>query len=83
MPFTLNRRKSDRVGGRDEGDRGEAASGEDVTELLKNSRNEGRLESLVSLVNDGDITLAKAASKMNLSVDDFCQTAERYGFVLL
>ena len=54
-----------------------------VTELLKKSRNEGRLESLVSLVNDGDITLAKAASKMNLSVDDFCQTAERYGFVLL
>ena len=83
VPFTLNRRKSDRVGSKEEGDRGEAANGEDVTELLKNSRNEGRLESLVSLVNDGDITLAKAASKMNLSVDDFCQTAERYGFVLL
>ena len=83
VPFTLNRRKSDRVSSKDGGERGEAGNGEDVTELIKNSRNEGRLESLVSLVNDGDITLAKAASKMNLSVEDFCQTAERYGFVLL
>ena len=83
VPFTMNRRRSDRVGSKEGNERSEDGMGQDVTELIKNSRNEGRLESLVSLVNDGDIPIEKAASKMNMSIEDFCQTVERYGFVLL
>ena len=83
VPFTMNRRRSDRVSSNEGNERGTDGTGQDVTELIKNSRNEGRLESLVSLVNDGDIPIEKAASKMNMSIEDFCQTVERYGFVLL
>ena len=83
VPFTMNRRRSDRVSSNEGNERGTDGTGQDVTELIQNSRNEGRLESLVSLVNDGDIPIEKAASKMNMSIEDFCQTVERYGFVLL
>ena len=36
-------------------------------------RAEGRLETLRSLVMDGDISLEKAADKANMSVEEFCK----------
>ena len=36
-------------------------------------RAEGHLETLRSLVMDGDISLEKAADKANLSVEEFCK----------
>ena len=39
-------------------------------------RAEGCLETLRSLVMDGEISLEKAASKAGISVEEFCKKAE-------
>ena len=39
-------------------------------------RAEGRLETLRSLVIDGDISLEKAADKADMSIEDFCKQVD-------
>ena len=41
-------------------------------------REEGRIEMLIQLVNDGDFTVEKAASKVNMTSEDFLKKKEEY-----
>ncbi|MCR5728682.1 MAG: hypothetical protein K6G24_14615 [Lachnospiraceae bacterium] len=63
-----------------------------IDDLIIDSKNEGliegeikgeikgRIETYVGLVNDGDYTFEKAASKNGLTVDEFIAKAESLGF---
>lgn len=43
---------------------------------------EGNMECYVSLINDGDITLARAAEKMKMTIAVFKKKAEEYGLTI-
>ena len=43
---------------------------------------EGKIDSLVSLVNDGDITLERAAEKLHMTIPAFKEKVKEYGFTL-
>ena len=40
---------------------------------------EGKIEAFVELINDGDMTIKKAADKMQISEKEFCTQAEALG----
>ena len=40
---------------------------------------EGKIEAFVELINDGDMTIKKAADKMKISEKEFCTQAEALG----
>ena len=46
-------------------------------------KTEGRIETLVDLINAGDMTLEKAASKMQITEKEFCKQAKSLGFNLV
>ncbi len=43
---------------------------------------QGKFDSMVSLVNNGDITLEIAAKKLQMSIPAFIKKAQEYGFKL-
>ena len=43
---------------------------------------EGKIDSLVSLVNDGDITLERAAEKLQMTIPAFKEKVKEYGLTL-
>ena len=51
-----------------------------ITDLIQDGKIEGKIETLVNLINDGDMTVEKAASKMQITEKEFCRQAESYGF---
>jgi predicted transposase YdaD len=61
-----------------------------ITDLIEDGREEGKtegkiegkIETLADLVNDGDMTVEKAASKMQITVEEFLDQAEALGFKL-
>ena len=57
-----------------------------ITDLIEDGREEGKIEgkieTLADLVNDGDMTVEKAASKMQITVEEFIEQAEALGFKL-
>ena len=53
-----------------------------VKKEINEARNEGVVQTLVSLIKDKLISLADAAKRMDLSEDDFKQTALKFGFQL-
>ena len=42
-----------------------------MDEMLKDSKDEGQLETCVQFVNDGDISLDRALEKLHMSFDEF------------
>ena len=61
-----------------------------ITDLIEDGREEGKtegkiegkIETLADLVKDGDMTVEKAASKMQITVEEFIEQAEALGFKL-
>ena len=43
----------------------------------------GMMQGIVSLVNDGDITLKRAAEKLQMSIPTFKKKVKEYGFTLM
>ncbi len=58
-----------------------------ITDLIQDGRDEGKIEgkieTFVNLINDGDMTVKKAAAKMQISEKEFCSQAKALGFELL
>ena len=55
---------------------------EGIIEGIIEGKKEGQIETYIDLINDGDMTVEKAASKMKLTVKEFCEQAKAYGFKL-
>lgn len=57
-----------------------------ITELIEDGRIEGRTEgkyeNMVTLINDGDISIEKAASKFNTTPKEFIKQAKEFGFTI-
>lgn len=57
-----------------------------ITDLIQDRKTEGkiegRIETYVDLINEGDLTVEKAAAKMQISEKEFCAQAEALGFKL-
>lgn len=55
-----------------------------ITDLIQDGRDEGKIEgkieTFVELINDGDMTVKKAADKMQISEKEFCTQAKALGF---
>jgi hypothetical protein len=55
-----------------------------ITDLIQDGRDEGKIEgkieTFVELINDGDMTVEKAAAKMQISEKEFCTQAKSLGF---
>lgn len=47
-----------------------------ITDLIQ----DGKIEVFVDLINDGDMTVEKAASKLQITEKEFCEQAEALGF---
>ena len=56
---------------------------EGIKEGRKEGLEEGKIGTYVDLINDGDLTVEKAASKLKISPKEFCQQVENYGFKLV
>ena len=55
----------------------------DVAERIKyNGRMEGRTLELYELVQDGDLSVEKASSRLNMSAKDFTKAMSEAGFKL-
>ncbi len=54
-----------------------------ITDLIQDGKIEGKREIFVDLINDGDMTVEKAAAKMQISEKEFCTQAEALGFKLV
>ncbi len=53
-----------------------------ISQGIKQGITQGKFDSMVSLVNDGDITLETAAKKLQMSIPAFIKKAQEYGFKL-
>ena len=51
-----------------------------ITDLIQDGKIEGKIETFVELINDGDMTVEKAAAKMQISETEFCTQAKALGF---
>ncbi|MBQ6025304.1 MAG: hypothetical protein IJL20_06835 [Lachnospiraceae bacterium] len=51
-----------------------------ITDLIQDGKIEGKIETFVELINDGDMTVEKAAAKMQISEKEFCTQAKALGF---
>ncbi len=49
-----------------------------ITDLIQ----DGKIEVYADLIKDGDMTVEKAASKMQITVEEFLDQAEALGFKL-
>jgi len=53
-----------------------------MCEVFDRAWNGGKAEVLFSLVQDGDLTIEKAAEKMNVDVSEFEKLMEKAGYTL-
>lgn len=49
--------------------------------IVQDIENKGKIKAYVELINEGILTLAQAANKMNMSVEEFQKTAKQYNLL--
>ena len=53
-----------------------------ISQGIEQGITKGKFDTMISLVNDGDITLETAAKKLQMSIPAFIKKAQEYGFKL-